>query len=163
MTSKPRVARVSKSKPSFTGKPYQPTLFGKGRGPKVRPEEAIQISIVQWLNLVAPHLLTFHIPNEGDRSPIAKIFLTKLGMVAGAVDLIILRPEGRCALAEVKAPGKYPTPKQRYFMELAEALGHPTAVLRSIEDTREFLHRIGERTREHLFPKQQQLQLGSAS
>jgi hypothetical protein len=131
-------------------RPYQPTLFGKGRGPPIKPEELIQISIVEWSRIVAPDVTVVHIPNEGERSSVSKIFLSKLGMIPGAADLLILADGPIVALAEVKAKGKYPNAKQRWFLENCKKKGIPATVLRSIDDARIFWREIGIQTREHL-------------
>jgi hypothetical protein len=145
---------VAKEKPGFRPKPYQPTLFGKGRGPPIKPEELIQIAIVEWSRIVAPDVMVIHIPNEGERSSVSKIFLTKLGMIAGAADLLIIADGPIVALAEVKAQGKYPDAKQRWFLEECKKKKVPAKVLRSIDDARAFWAEIGIQTREHLRPTQ---------
>jgi hypothetical protein len=138
-------------------RPYQPTLFGKGRGPRYKPEELVQVSIVEWSRIVSPDVMVIHIPNEGERSSVTNIFLSKLGMIPGAADLLILADGPLVALAEVKAKGKYPNEKQRWFLGRCQAMGIPTAVLRSIDDARIFWNKIGIKTREHLRPTQGQL------
>jgi hypothetical protein len=141
-------------KPAYTGRAYQPSLFGRGRGPKLKPEEALQITIVEWLTLVAPHLEVVAFANEGKRTPVEQIILKRKAMRKGASDLLVVADGPINFFFEVKMPGKYPDVYQRAFMESMEKKGCIVAVTRSIDDVRRVLLKNGMHTREHLFAKQ---------
>jgi len=60
----------------------------------------------------------------------------------GVPDRMVCLPYGRIFFAELKAPGKKPTPLQIRQMERLEALGFLTAVLDSPEEVDEFLRAV---------------------
>lgn len=104
-----------------------------------RKEDPIHIAILGYLRAVLPpsHKVV-HVPNN-PRSKIAGARLKRLGMLAGAPDLMILRPAARCAWIEVKPEGEYLSQGQKDFRDWCKAQGHPWAVCRSIDDARDFL------------------------
>lgn len=157
MTGEPRVSRVRKHKPAYTGKPKQHTLFGNGRGMSLQAEEVLQIGIVGLSRTIAPQLTLVHAPNELARDPQTRILQTRLGMLADVTDIIAFGPDRFVGFVEVKTPGNYPRPGQRHFMRLMESYGFVTAVAKSEDDLRNFYAAHGIRTREALLPRQEQL------
>lgn len=64
---------------------------------------------------------------------------------AGMPDRLVLHPGGATALVELKAPGNHPRPLQlRVFGRLAD-LGHPVAVIDSLEGAEAFWAEAGAR------------------
>jgi hypothetical protein len=63
---------------------------------------------------------------------------TPMGIV-GMPDRIILMPGGRVAFAEIKTPGKKPTPIQLSRIKLLTNLGFIAAVIDSLESLQEFI------------------------
>lgn len=64
--------------------------------PRDRNAEAqIQASIVQWIRLVAPELLIFHVPNGGYRTRAEAARLKWIGVLAGIPDLVLLGRDGK--------------------------------------------------------------------
>lgn len=114
---------------------------------KLGPEDRIQISILEYLEAVAPHVLVFAVPNEGRRSYTAAARHKLLGMVAGVPDLVLCH-EGRALFFEVKSAKGRLQPTQRAFIELATQAGAKAAVVRSIDDVRAALKAWGIPTRE---------------
>ena len=114
---------------------------------KLGPEDRIQISILEYLEAVAPHVLFFAVPNEGRRSWTAAARHKLLGMVAGVPDLVLVH-DGHALFFEVKAPDGRLRPAQKLFLETAAKAGAKTAVVRSIDDVRAALKAWGIPTRE---------------
>ena len=114
---------------------------------KLGPEDRIQISILEYLEAVAPHVLCFAVPNEGRRSWTAAARHKLLGMVAGVPDRVLVH-EGRALFFEVKAPKGVVSANQKAFIKQAHAVGAKTAVVRSIDDVRAALKAWGIPTRE---------------
>jgi hypothetical protein len=64
-------------------------------------EARIQHSIVEYVRLVAPHVLIFAIPNGGLRTKTEAARLKWTGTLAGVPDLAIVAPGGRAFLIEL--------------------------------------------------------------
>lgn len=60
---------------------------------------------------------------------------------AGVPDRLVLFPDGSCAFAEIKAPGKSPRLLQQRVFARFERLGHPVYVVDSEPAAREFWRR----------------------
>ena len=119
-----------------------------------RVEYAIQVEVAALLD--ALRLPWLHVPNERHCSPALGARLKAQGVKAGVPDIIICRahrvgpadgshnivlPPNRHGLAiELKAPGNYPTPEQRAWLERLEAEGWTTAVCRSLSQVVDVLH-----------------------
>ena len=61
---------------------------------------------------------------------------------AGVPDRIVLLPDGKVFFVELKAPGKYMSPKQIKMAGVFARLGHQVRVINSMEDVQEFLDEI---------------------
>lgn len=110
------------------------------------PEELVQRAIVEYHRLVRPAALLMAIPNQrGTRTRAEMGVLWAMGVLAGAPDLILVMELARCALLEVKAPGKEGnlSPKQREVMVDATRLHIPYFVLSSVDDYQAVLDRYG--------------------
>ena len=105
--------------------------------PRDRNAEAkIQASIVQWIRLVAPELVCFHVPNGGFRTKAEAARLKWIGTLAGVPDLIVLGLDGRAFLIEVKGPGGALSPEQIVIRDRCTSLRIPYCVAQSIDDAR---------------------------
>ncbi len=62
--------------------------------------------------------------------------------MAGVPDRLLLFPDGKIAFAEMKAPGKQPTPLQRLRHTQLRNLGFRVFVIDSVEQIGELLHEI---------------------
>ena len=134
------------------GRPAAPRdLLGRPlrREPRDRNAEAKrQAAIVEFVRWVAPHVPIFAVPNGGFRTKAEAARLKWTGVLAGVLDLVLPLPEGRSAYWETKTPRGRLSGDQRAFIARLEALGHVWAVVRSIDDARRELNRLGVETRE---------------
>jgi hypothetical protein len=104
--------------------------------PRGNPEAVLQSTIVAGLRLGLPHgFEVWHIPNGGKRSPREGALFKKMGVTAGAPDIIILGQidgEPRVWFFEVKAGTmKRPTDVQMILHDRLRDLGFEVAVVRS--------------------------------
>ena len=72
----------------------------KAENSEVRPrdrnaEARIQAAIVEWIRLVAPDLIAFHVPNGGFRTKAEAARMKWVGVLAGVPDVIVLGLDGR--------------------------------------------------------------------
>lgn len=109
-----------------------------------QPELKVQISIIKWLRAVMPGVIVQHCVNEhgkrGKAGMIAAMRNKSAGMMPGFPDLIVL-PYATTGpfFLEVKAAKGRVSPTQTHVHDLLRNRGYKVAVVRSVEDTREFL------------------------
>jgi hypothetical protein len=111
-------------------------------------EARIQAAVVAFVRTVAPEILIWHCPNGGWRSKPEAARLRWVGTLAGVLDLQLALPDGRSAFWETKTPKGRLSDDQRGFIDRLTALGHPWAIVHSIEEARAELARLGIETRE---------------
>lgn len=107
-----------------------------------------QAAVVEYVRWVAPHIRIFAVPNGGFRTKAEAARLKWTGVLAGVLDLVLVLPESRCVFWETKTPRGRLSDDQRAFIGALEALGHRWALVRSIDDARDELERLGVMTRE---------------
>jgi hypothetical protein len=107
-----------------------------------------QAAIVEYVRMVAPHIIIYHVPNGGYRTRAEAARLKWIGVLAGVLDLVLLSPGGRSAHWECKKPKGRLSPDQRDYIARLEGLGHSWAIVLSIDDARRELARLGVETRE---------------
>jgi hypothetical protein len=88
-------------------------------------EAQLQRAVVEHLRLRArPNVLWLHCPNGERRDAITGAKLKRMGVLAGAADLLLWHRGNSFAL-ELKSPGNRPTEAQLEFMaRFADAGGH---------------------------------------
>lgn len=118
--------------------------------PLIADEATLHKLVLDYLRRVLPEAIVMHVPNGGSRNEREAVKLKRLGVVAGWPDLTILLPGGRLALLEVKTQAGKLNPSQRDLHPRLAHLGHPVAVVRSIEEARRALADWGVVTREAL-------------
>ena len=111
-------------------------------------EARIQAAIVEYVRTVAPQIVIFHVPNGGLRARSEAARLKWVGTLAGVLDLVLLLPGGRVRFWEIKTSVGRLSADQREFIARLEALGHSWATVRTIDDARIQLARLGVETRE---------------
>ncbi|TPL06417.1 VRR-NUC domain-containing protein [Mesorhizobium sp. B2-4-14] len=113
------------------------------------PELQVHLAILDFLRAVlGPDALVFHTPNGGYRTPAEAGRLRRMGTMAGIPDICVLLPYGRTVWLEIKPPGGRLSADQIAFAEHADRYRIPFAVVRRIEDARDFLAEHGVATRE---------------
>jgi VRR-NUC domain len=136
-----------------------PPLLAISRGIRARPRKAkaprdrnaearIQAAIVEWIRTVAPHLICFHPANGGYRTKAEAARLKWVGVLAGIPDVVILGPDGRAWLIEVKAERGAMSAEQRAIRERCVGLRIPFATARSIDEVRWAFEAWGIKSRE---------------
>lgn len=111
-------------------------------------EGRIQMAVVEWVEWVAPQIRIFHPANGGWRTKAEAARFKAMGVRAGVFDLILLLPWGRCAHWEVKPPKKDLSEDQEQMAAWLTTNDHQWAVVRSIDDARRELAKLGVTTRE---------------
>ena len=105
--------------------------------PRDRNAEArTQAAVVEWIRLVAPDLMAFHVPNGGLRAKAEAARMKWVGVLAGVPDIVVLGLDGRCWLIEVKLPGGSLSPEQCVIRDRCVAMRIPFVVAKSIDDVR---------------------------
>lgn len=117
--------------PKDKKKPTRPA----GRG---MDEHRLQQACVRWFRLQYPALrdVLVAVPNGGRRDAVTGARLKAEGVVAGASDLVLLKPNrfyGSLCI-EMKTPRGRQSPAQRDWQEAVEAAGDKYVVCRSLED-----------------------------
>jgi hypothetical protein len=139
------------------------TIYRKGKPPVMKvttrgsfgldhafpaDEKTIHVAVYQFLCAVLPGAKIWHTPNGGERSKAEAVQFKKLGVLAGVPDLIILTKCGRMLFVEVKTQAGRLSADQIAFRDFCIAARVPHAVVRSVEETRNFLASHGVQTRE---------------
>jgi hypothetical protein len=75
------------------------------------------------------------------------------GVLAGVFDLTLALPQGRSAYWETKNPWTSLSIEQKAFADAMRRLGHELSIVRSVDDARAELHRLGIETREAKLPE----------
>jgi len=114
----------------------------KAENSEVRPrdrnaEARTQASIVEWIRLVAPDLLVFHVPNGGLPSKAEAARIKWIGVLAGILDLVLLGLDGKTWLIEVKAADGSLSAEQGAIRDKCIAMRIPYCVAKSIDDVRQ--------------------------
>jgi len=110
-----------------------------------RPEQALQIELVNTLRAVAPPLefMCFHVPNGGYRTPREAAIFKALGVMPGIPDIVCLWSIGRVGFIELKAHNGALTNIQSRTHAFLRGMGFPVAVVRSLDDALAELARWG--------------------
>lgn len=116
------------------------------------PETRLHVAALDYLRMVCPDCLTFHVPNGGKRSKETARLMKRLGLMPGVFDLTMMLPDGRHAYLEAKVGKNDLTEDQSNFKKELILRGVPYVVFRSLDDIRNFVlqhnipHRLAEQT-----------------
>lgn len=82
------------------------------------PEDHLQHSVMNYLRIQYPEVLSIHVPNEGKRSPFVQYKFKYLGGMAGIPDVIVFQGNEKYqGLAiELKVKPNKPTKSQKEFI-----------------------------------------------
>lgn len=111
-------------------------------------EARIQAAIVEWVRVVAPHVLIFAVPNGGLRTKAEAARLKWTGVVAGIPDLAIVVKPHTVFFMETKPKGESLSKDQRDMIDLLVSMEVKVATVRSIDDARSAFAAWGIQTRE---------------
>jgi hypothetical protein len=113
-----------------------------------RLEDKIQEAIVKYLHYVLVDKIIISIPNEGRRSPAQAVRLKRMGMRPGAADLLLIW-RGTPYFFEIKTAKGVLSDAQMQFREECLGLGIHYTVVRSLDDMRRSVLRLGIETKAH--------------
>lgn len=110
----------------------------RGRRPAGDVEHRLQQACVRWFRLQYPALrdVLIAVPNGGRRDAVTGARLKAEGVVAGASDLVLLKPNrfyGALCI-EMKTPKGKQSPAQKEWQKAVEAAGDKYVLCRSIDD-----------------------------
>lgn len=106
----------------------------------MKAEDALQKSIIAYLELVLPNGAWFsHFP-AGGGGKVRGARLKSLGLKAGVPDILILWRSSLYCL-EIKTPGKYASKVQKATHLLLREAGARVGVVRGLDDVRDRLSR----------------------
>ena len=97
-------------------------------------EDDLQINIVGFTRRYVKNAEIICIPNGGYRREAEAARLKKMGVLAGASDLVLMLPEGKVLWVELKTKTGTQDPNQIRFQETCEKLGHKYVLIRSLEE-----------------------------
>jgi hypothetical protein len=126
-------------------------------GKRRAPERSVQVTLKRYIEQTIPGAMVAAVKNEHKARSKDKLAISRFhakrkaeGVKFGFPDLIVLLPEGRSFLVEVKGPGGSLTDNQRELHPRIRAIGHTVIVAKSIESLRAGLRDAGIRTRDHV-------------
>lgn len=111
---------------------------------KERPEEALQIQAVEYLELALPAPFRFwHTPNQrGTRSRWENMLLKAMGVKAGVGDILIAGGRPPLIWLELKSPTGRLSDPQKDWRDWCALVGIPWFLCRSLEDVVEALESL---------------------
>jgi hypothetical protein len=99
-----------------------------------RPEDGIHIAVCEHLRLRArPGVLWLHAANGGLRNPCEAARFKRMGVLAGASDLLLWH-QGNSFALELKAPGGRLSDRQKQFLAAFNDAGGHSACAEGIDD-----------------------------
>lgn len=106
---------------------------------RLKPEESLQISFKETLDLMKPRCLYLHIPNEGKRSPREGHILKRMGLTPGAPDWLLIWYSRmlRCkqiGFLEMKSAKGVLSKSQVDFRQKCKANGIRYDIVRAVSD-----------------------------
>ena len=106
-----------------------------------RPEDILQKAVCAFIDVAAPGLLYFAVPNGGGRSKVEGAILKATGVKAGVPDIVILLPNAGAGFLELKAGKGVLSPTQKQWRDDLRARGYAWAEVRSVEEVEDILGR----------------------
>ena len=120
----------------FNLQQYKAILATTAKPARRQDEAQLQQTCVQWWRshrILKPHQLVM-IPNEGQRSAAMHAKMLSMGLVPGAPDMFCVRPDGKIAYFEFKAPKGKPSEDQLNFAGWCKDLKLPYYLIRSFAE-----------------------------
>jgi hypothetical protein len=106
-------------------------------------EVRLHAAVMRYLRTVLVDCRAFHIPNGGKRSAETARLMKALGTMPGVFDIEILAPGPRTFWLECKSDtGRLSDEQESFRVDLIK-MGFPYAVVRSLDDVRDFILQNG--------------------
>ncbi len=106
-------------------------------------EDALQISIIDYLKLVKPRAFYFHVPNASKAHVSHRVKLKRMGLVSGVADLLFILPGGRIGAIELKMAKGRQSDSQKDFEAICGEFGVDYKIAHSIEEVAQILREWG--------------------
>ena len=106
-------------------------------------ESDLQISVIEYLDLVKPNAFYFHVPNASMATPGFRKTLKRMGLKAGISDLLFIRPGGVLGAIELKLVGGRQSDNQEDFQAVCIYYGVDYKIARSIQEVIDILRDWG--------------------
>ena len=111
----------------------------------MKPEDRLQIAVMDYLRLQYPNVLAIHVANERATSPMQGALLKRKGVTAGVPDVLVFRQKETLqgiilwhGLAiELKVGKNKPTDRQREMIERFLDAGWATYVCYSFDEAKQ--------------------------
>lgn len=98
------------------------------------PEDSLHRTVIDWLSVVHPDCLYWHVPNQA-HGPVQWHRKRKaLGVVSGVADLCFCLPGGKFGAIELKAPKGRPSGNQDAWGKSVREMGGYYEVCRSLPE-----------------------------
>lgn len=107
------------------------------------PEADLAQAFRKRLYYSAPAVKLVAVPNAGKRTQWAARQAKKEGMSPGFPDLVALWPNAGVAFIELKIGKAKPSDNQADWLQRLDDMGHPVAIVRSVEEGVDFLRSCG--------------------
>jgi hypothetical protein len=129
--------------------------MARGGGIKQQTEASLHLATVAYLRLaLPPEVVVLHIPNGEKRDVRTAGKLKAMGVLAGALDFLLIFPGGVARWIELKTLSGSISEVQAIFMRRVEANDCPTAVCRTLEQVEAtvavWAHETGVSLKAHL-------------
>lgn len=113
-----------------------------------RAELDLQAAIVAYVRMVAPQVLIWAVPNGFLKTKAEAALAKHSGVLAGVPDLTLAWAEGQTAFWEIKTDDGVLSDPQIEILDRLSTQFHRVAIIRSVDEAKEMLQRLGIETRE---------------
>jgi hypothetical protein len=112
----------------------------------MKPEDRLQIAVMDYLRYQYPNVLAIHVANERATSPMQGALLKRKGVTAGVPDVLIFQPkithnrlEYYGLAIELKVGKNRTTPAQRAILHDFDSSGWQAVVCYSFEEAQQVI------------------------
>ena len=104
--------------------------------------------MIDWIRLVAPQCVAFHVPNGGYRTKSEAARLKWMGVLAGVADIVIVDEHGLAYFLEMKSGDGVMLESQIKFQAICKDRNIPYAICHNVTEASKIFKKWGIPTRE---------------